>query len=411
MSLSKKQIDILRFPYQNYEAIICDGAVRAGKTAILSISFILWAMAQFDNHSFAICGHTVGSAERNIITPLLCVKYLQQNFRMEYRRGEHMLKISRGKQVNRFYLFGGRDESSYTLIQGLTLAGAFLDEVALMPRSFVEQTLARCSVENARFWFSCNPEGPNHWFYREWILQAQKHKAKYLHFTMRDNPSLSPQVIARYERMYEGMFYQRYIQGKWVMAQGVIYDMFDEQKNTYTQAPEGLGYLATRMVAVDYGTKNPCVFLDIYDDGDIIYVAREYRWDAAEQGRQKTDQEYLADMQAFLQHGLQGAPTDCAVICDPSAASLITAFQNQGIYVMRGKNQVLEGIQRVGSLLGRGKIKIHTSCTGLLSELGEYVWEENDMGKEQPVKEHDHSADALRYFCMTALANWRVTGE
>ena len=163
MGFSEKQRQILRFPYSPYEALICDGAVRSGKTSVMSLSFLLWAMGAFSGCAFAICGKSVGRAERNIIAPLLSVRYLQENFDLRYNRGEHVLTVRRGGTENRFYLFGGKDGSSYTLIQGVTLAGVLLDEVALMPRSFVEQALARCSVEGARFWFNCNPENPMHW--------------------------------------------------------------------------------------------------------------------------------------------------------------------------------------------------------------------------------------------------------
>ena len=140
MGFSEKQRQVLRFPYTSYDALICDGAVRSGKSSVMSLSFLLWGMGNFRNCAFAICGKSVGSVERNIITPLLAVQYLHDHFTLRYNRGDHMLLVSRGGRENRFYLFGGRDEASYTLIQGITLAGVLLDEVALMPRSFVEQT-------------------------------------------------------------------------------------------------------------------------------------------------------------------------------------------------------------------------------------------------------------------------------
>lgn len=155
--LSPKQLAILKWPYTGKHALICDGAVRSGKTSIMSLSYTLWAMSGFSGCSFGLCGKTVGSAERNIIQPLLGIKYLQKHFTLRYSRSEHVLTVSRGGKQNRFYVFGGRDESSYTLIQGVTLAGVLLDEVALMPRSFVEQALARCSVSGAKLWFNCNP--------------------------------------------------------------------------------------------------------------------------------------------------------------------------------------------------------------------------------------------------------------
>ena len=293
MGFSEKQREIFRFPYTHYEALICDGAVRSGKTSVMSLSFLLWAMGRFDRCAFAICGKSVGSVERNIITPLLGVQYLQQNFAIRYNRGGHVLIVRRGGRENRFYLFGGKDESSYALLQGVTLAGVLLDEVALMPQSFVEQALARCSVDGAKFWFNCNPENPMHWFRQEWILQPDKHNALHLHFMMTDNPSLSEETRQRYERTYSGVFYQRYVLGKWVAAEGVIYSMFSETENVYRpeQRPKAMAWLSNRTIAVDYGTTNPTRFLDIYDDGETVRVDREYDWDSRKEHAQKTDRE------------------------------------------------------------------------------------------------------------------------
>lgn len=197
---SRKQLAAISWwhpdsPHAGCCAVICDGAVRSGKTFCLSVGFVSWAMACFDRQSFALCGRTVLSLRRNLVTPLTaCLGEL--GFRCADHLSRGYIEISRGRRSNRFYLFGGRDEGSAALIQGATLAGVLFDEVALMPRSFVEQALARCSVEGARFWFSCNPEHPAHWFYTEWICRAEARNALYLHFAMRDNPSLSPAVLA-----------------------------------------------------------------------------------------------------------------------------------------------------------------------------------------------------------------------
>lgn len=404
MGFSKKQLEVLRFPYQGYDTLICDGAVRSGKTSVMSLSFVLWAMNQFDQCNFAFCGKSVGSVERNIVTPLLAVQYLQEQFSIRYNRGEHMLSVSRGNRVNRFYLFGGKDESSYTLIQGVTLAGVLLDEAALMPRSFVEQALARCSVDGAKFWFNCNPENPAHWFRQEWILQPAKHNALHLHFLMEDNPSLSEATRKRYENTYSGVFYQRYVLGLWVAAEGVIYSMFDESVNVYRsdQRPAGMAWTSTRTVAVDYGTVNPTRFLDIYDDGETIRVDREYDWDSRRELRQKTDQEYAEDLQAFLGENW------CTVLVDPSAASFIEELRRRGVYVVPADNDVPDGIRKTANLIARRMILVCESCMRLIDEMGSYVWDEkaSQRGEEKPVKQNDHSEDALRYY-VNSLSDWR----
>lgn len=371
----------------------------------MSLSFFLWAMGNFNGCAFAFCGKSVGAVERNIVTPLLSVVYLKQHFDVRYNRGDHVIIARRGPRENRFYLFGGKDESSYMLIQGVTLAGVLLDEAALMPRSFVEQALARCSVNGAKYWFNCNPENPLHWFRQEWILKASEKNALHLHFLMDDNPSLSEETRNRYKNMYTGVFYQRYILGLWVMSEGLIYDMFDHTANTYRENIPSLPYSCQRYIACDYGTTNPTVFLDIYDDGETIRVDREYRWDSRKEHRQKTDQEYADDFVEFM------GEVPATVLVDPSAASFIVALRQRGVYVREADNDVLDGIRKTGVLLARREILINERCDGLLDELGTYLWDEKASlrGEEKPIKQQDHGPDALRYF-VNYLPDWRFEG-
>ena len=221
MRFSQKQRRVLTWWCRpgDWEAIICDGAVRSGKTFSMGLSFFLWAMARFNGRQLGLCGKTITSLRRNLLAEL--VPYLRRlGFDCWERRSENLLTVRLGGHENRFLLFGGRDESSAALIQGSTLAGVLLDEAALMPRSFVEQAVARCSVAGSRLWFNCNPENPQHWFYREWILRARERRALYLHFTMEDNPALSPRIRARYRSAYSGVFYRRFVLGEWTAAQG-----------------------------------------------------------------------------------------------------------------------------------------------------------------------------------------------
>ena len=221
---SPKQTEILKFAYNDEETLICDGAVRSGKTIVMTFSFVLWAMTYFDRTNFAICGKTVSNAERNILRPFQQIEGMP--FTLQYKISNRMLTVQSGNKENYFYLFGGKDESSYALIQGLTLAGVLFDEVALMPQSFVDQAIARTlSFSNAKIWFNCNPESPNHWFYKEWI-DNNKRKYKHLHFLMNDNPILTEKEIKRAESLFTGVFYDRYIKGMWVRAEGIIFPEF-----------------------------------------------------------------------------------------------------------------------------------------------------------------------------------------
>ena len=230
LKFSKKQRRVLTWwrpssPDSGYDAILCEGAVRSGKTLCTGLSFFCWAMTCFAQKSFALCGKSVPAVRRNLwqeLRPIL----REMGFQIRERLSQNRIDISLGRRRNTFYLFGGLDERSAALVQGITLAGALLDEAALMPRSFVEQVCARCSVEGSRLWFSCNPESPAHWFYQEWVQKAQEKNVLRLSFTMEDNPGLSRETIRRYEAMFQGAFYRRFILGEWAQAEGLIYDFF-----------------------------------------------------------------------------------------------------------------------------------------------------------------------------------------
>ncbi|MCI8955613.1 MAG: PBSX family phage terminase large subunit [Eubacterium sp.] len=232
---SKKQLKVLTWwlpnsPVKDYEGIIADGAIRSGKTLCMSLSFVMWAMETFKNQNFGMCGKTIGSFRRNVLFWLkLMLK--SRGYKVEDHRADNLVVVTRGNVVNYFYIFGGKDERSQDLIQGITLAGVFFDEVALMPESFVNQATGRCSVDGSKYWFNCNPDGPYHWFKVNWIDDRDKKKLIYLHFTMDDNLSLSEKIKARYRAMYKGVFFDRYIRGLWVVAEGAIYQLFIDEIN------------------------------------------------------------------------------------------------------------------------------------------------------------------------------------
>ena len=231
LRFSDKQKQVLGWwsrasPHRDKDAIVCDGAVRSGKTLCLGLSFFLWSMSRFRGQQFALCGKTTESVRRNLLPSVLPVLGAL-GFQWEEQRSRNRMVVRHGGVENTYFLFGGMDEGSAALIQGITLAGVLLDEVALMPRSFVEQACARCSVTGAKFWFSCNPEGPGHWFYREWICKAEERQMLHLRFRMEDNPTLSQETRQRYARTFQGAFYRRFVLGEWTAADGVVYDFFD----------------------------------------------------------------------------------------------------------------------------------------------------------------------------------------
>lgn len=283
--ISQKQKKILAFPYSKYDAMICDGAVRSGKTSIMMVAFVDWAMREFDGRRFGICGKTVGSATENIIMPYISMTRTKKKYMAKWRRSQKILEVRWGRKVNYFEVFGGRDESSYALIQGRTLAGVLLDEVVLMPESFVNQALARCSVEGAKFWFSCNPGNPNHWFKKEWIDQREDHNALYLHFQMADNPSLSQKTLKRYLSMYTGVFYDRYIRGLWVAAEGLVYQYFANHTEEFLiddplrWCKENRQQITIVMLGVDFGgtgSANKFQATGITNKGTVLALDEEY---------------------------------------------------------------------------------------------------------------------------------------
>ena len=391
--ISPQQKKILAFPYSKYDAIICDGAVRSGKTSIMMWAFVRWAMENFSGQRFGICGKTVDSCAKNIIVPFTAMTLAKEKYTMRWRRSEKILEVRRGTTTNWFEVFGGKDKSSAALIQGRTLAGVLLDEVALMPRSFVEQALARCSVDGNKKWFSCNPESPQHWFYLEWIKKHDKRNALYLHFTMRDNPGLTEKVIEQYESMFSGVFYDRFIRGLWVVAEGLVYPMFDE-RNITDEVPESGEYY----MSCDYGTLNPFSAGLWCWNGKVATRVREYYYSGRDERSNKTDEEYYIELEK-----LAGDLPVKSVVIDPSAASFIEVIRRHKRFrVQKAVNDVIPGIATTARYIQDGTIKVYRSCKDAIREFGLYRWDEKST-EDKPIKENDHAMDDIRYFTMTIL--------
>ena len=391
--ISQKQKKILAFPYSRYDALICDGAVRSGKTSIIMWAFIEWAMREFNGQRFGICGKTVDSATKNIIIPFISMSLAKERYTMRWRRSDKLLEVRRGFTTNYFEVFGGKDESSQDLIQGRTFAGVLLDEVVLMPQSFVNQALARCSVDGAKLWFSCNPGSPQHWFYLEWIKKHKERNALYLHFEMADNPSLSVKTLERYRSQYSGVFYDRYILGKWVLAEGLIYPMFGPD-NITDEIPEHGDYY----ISCDYGTLNPfSAGLWCVTDKKAVRI-REYYYSGRDSQASKTDEEYYTELEK-----LAGDLPIENVIVDPSAASFIETIRRHCRFsVRKAKNDVLDGIVTTARYIKSGQIQICSCCKDAIREFGLYRWDDKAT-EDKPVKESDHAMDEIRYIAQTVL--------
>ncbi len=398
---SKKQLKVLNWwmedsPHKDKDGIICDGSVRAGKTVVMSLSYVMWAMETFKDEDLGMAGKTIGSFRRNVVKPLK--RMLRScKYKVKDHRADNMLEVTKNGTTNYFYVFGGKDEGSQDLIQGITLAGMLFDEVALMPESFVNQATARCSVDGSKLWFNCNPEGPHHWFKTEYLDNLEEKNMLHLHFTMDDNLSLSEKIKERYRRMYSGIFYQRFILGLWVLAEGVIYDMFNKDKHV---VPVEQRRYSKYYVSIDYGTQNPTTFGLWGFYRDTWYKVKEYHYSGREQSKQKTDQEYLEDLQEFVK-GIRLS----GVIVDPSAASFIALLKNNRFYVIKAKNDVLDGIRNVATALNDELIKYNDCCEETFREFSSYVWDKKaaKRGEDKPIKENDHHMDGDRYFINTIV--------
>ena len=414
VAFSKKQLQLLTWwtdesPYHDLNGVIAEGAIRAGKTIIMGLSFILWSMQKSSNINYAICGKTVASTRRNIIEPLIEM-LKQRKFKVIDRKTEGKLIVIKNNNKNTYYIFGGKDEGSASLIQGITLGGVLFDEVALMPRSFVEQAMARCSVNGSKYWFNCNPEGPQHWFYVEHILKWKEHKYIRIHFCLEDNPSLSKERIDNYKSLYTGIFYKRFILGEWAFTNGIVYDMVTDENFYYNSNRESV--VPIKIVendikpyyGVDFGTANPQVYLEVYKYVDYtkkemcFYVENEYYWNSRKKLMQKTPDEYVSDFNNWCKEFSY-------LIIDPSATPLKAAHRKYGHNVINAKNNVEEGIIGLSTLFANKMIKINKdNCPNLCAELGLYRWNEKKLnnGVEEVLKENDHCCDALRYAIMTS---------
>ena len=394
---SRKQKQILTWwlpesGVSDAEGIIADGAIRSGKTVCMALAFVQWSMQNFKDQNFAMCGKTVGSFRRNVLS-VMKQMMVSRGYEFSDRRSDNLLVITRNGVINYYYIFGGKDEGSQDLIQGITLAGLLLDEVALMPESFVNQATGRCSVDGSKFWFNCNPEGPEHWFKKQWIDRQDEKSLLHLHFTMEDNLSLSERIKARYRGMYSGIFYRRYILGEWCLAEGLIYE-FDRDAHTVTELPtSGEWY-----ISCDYGTLNPfSMGLWCVNDGQAVRVA-EYYYSGRGSSKQKTDEEYYQELEK-----LAGNRAIHSVVVDPSAASFIACIRRHGRFsVRKARNEVLPGIRLTAAMLQAGVIKIGASCSDAIREFGLYRWEEKGE-VDKPIKENDHAMDDIRYFCATIM--------
>lgn len=391
--ISPKQAKILAFPYSKYDALICDGAVRSGKTSIMMWAFVRWAMENFSGQRFGVCGRTVDSCTKNIIVPFTAMSLAKERYIIRWRRGDKVMEVRRGAVTNYFEVFGGKDEASYTLIQGRTLAGVLLDEVVLMPRSFVEQALARCSVDGARLWFSCNPGSPHHWFYQEWIKRSRERNALYLHFEMTDNPGLSKRTLERYENMYAGIFYDRYVRGLWVAAEGIVYKDFANDTEKYLigdpleWAKQNGTSFSIISIGVDFGgTKSATKFQATGITKNFRVVALEEEYIKNEEidpdalnRRFATFCQLITSKYGYSQTRADSAETVLIRGLDHTAQKLRLGTQVKNALKM----QITDRIRLVVLLMKQGRFKVSRNCPHLIDALQSAIYDPDKFEDER----------------------------
>ena len=412
---SKKQKQILTWwiegnPYADKDAIIADGAVRSGKTLLMSFSYVLWSMETFNYSQFGMAGKTIGSFRRNVLAGLKIVLRLR-GYQVVDRRSDNMLIIRKGKVENYYYIFGGKDERSQDLVQGFTAAGFFFDEVALQPESFVNQAIARCSEEGAKLWFNCNPDGPFHWFKIDWIDKLLERNAYRIQFLLDDNPSLSERVKDRYKRMFAGVFFERYILGLWVLAEGVIYSMF--RKHMIINKVPSTVKIIKKWIGIDYGQANATVFLLCgLGDDNKLYILDEYYHAGKTDQIQKSPSKYADDyMKWLIKNGVEGMPVNREYsFIDPSALGFMLELHARGERkVRKADNTVLKGIELLSSIIDNDMLRVLAHCKNTIMEFGAYRWDNKaqEKGEDKPIKENDHAMDALRYLVNGTRLVWQ----
>lgn len=408
LPLSRKQIRSIADAQARIN--VWHGAIRSGKTIASLIAFLIAVAAAPSSGLIVIVGRSLQTIERNVLDPLQDDTLFGAVSKLVvHTRGATTATVL-GRTV---HLIGAADSRAEGRLRGLTACLAYVDEATLIPRGFWNQLLGRLSVPGARLLATTNPDNPGHWLKKEFLDRSGMLDLRQWHFTLEDNPALDPAYVASLKAEYVGLWYRRFITGHWVQSEGAIYEMFDVEKHVVRTLPRIDRWLCD---AIDYGTVNPYADLLIGIGADRkLYVASEYRHDSRNERRQMTDSEYSKARRAWLarvpqpESNVVGVAPEWTIV-DPSASSYIEQLHRDGVTgVTAADNSVLDGIRTVSSLLSTGDLFVHESASGLIDELPGYSWDDGaaERGDDKPIKENDHSCDALRYGVRTTEALWR----
>ena len=377
---------------------IWQGAVRSGKTYSSLLKFVKLLRKGPPGHAMII-GVTRDSIQRNLVIDLCQLI----GARIPGSKSTEMNLF--GRQV---YFVGANDESSVRRIQGATLALALVDEATEIPEAFWNMLLSRLSVPGAQLLTTLNPAGPGHWLKKKFIDRKDELDLKTWHFLLEDNPILTPEYVEGLKKEYSapgnGMWYKRYILGEWAVAEGLVYDGFDEMNLYEEDYPQPNMWVA----GIDYGTTNPtvCLLAGLSPrQWPQIHIEKEYYYSSKMGGRQKTDAELADDIKEFI----GWRPLE-ALYVDPSAASLKLELINRGLPVVDAEHDVIPGIRVTHKFISHKNIVIHKSCKHLREELVTYAWDPKaaERGIDKPLKTHDHCLDSLRYIIFSSFPNGEI---
>ena len=389
-TLVLSQSQALSLKESNARYNIWIGAVRSGKSFASLFRFVDY-IQNGPQGDFVIVGKSLQSIKRNVLSPLKDM--LGDMF--QYFLGKAEAKLF-GRTI---HLIGANDERAEHKIRGLTAAGAYVDEITIIPEVVFEMLKSRLSIPGAKLFGTTNPDSPFHWFKVKFLDRSDELDLKYWNFYLEDNPSLDEDFVRNIKKEYIGLWYARYIEGKWVLAEGTIFDFFDKTRHVIPYPPAAAEYY---ICGVDYGTTNPCAFSLVGYNPNVFpnrWLEKEYYWDSKLQQRQKTDTEYGDDLRKFL----QGYNVKTIYI-DPSAVSFKVELMRQGFTcVVDAENEVLDGIRYHSAQLSNGTFKICHNCPKAIEEYSTYRWDVKaaERGVDKPLKANDHLMDSIRYALFT----------
>lgn len=389
MIYTEKQRELMRLWQSNElkRVNLLEGSVSSGKTWISLVLWAFWVADMPQDKLYLMCAKSLTTLKRNCLI-LLQELVGEKNFTFS-------IPAKEGYLFGRRVMFeGANDARSESKIRGMTLQGAYCDELTQFPEDFFAMLLSRLRVPGAKLIATTNPDNPAHWLKENYIDRADELDFLDVKFTIDDNTTLDEEYVRNIKLEYTGVFYERFILGLWVAAEGLVYPMFDLDKHTFQES----SLRGPQYISIDYGTMNPFAMgLWTLGHGEAEMV-KEYYYDGRARKRQKTDEEYYQDLEKFA----EGHKID-RVIVDPSAASFIECIRRHGKFdVMKANNSVLDGIRLTSSLLQAGKLRFHESCENTFKEFGSYVWDES-AGEDAVIKESDHSLDQTRYFVFTIM--------